>query len=256
MPEGKLAGKVAIVTGASTGIGRAAVIGLAAAGAKVCAIARSADALDTLVAEVAAQGGEAVAHPGDIADPAVIQSCVEQAVGKWGRLDILVANAGVNTKQRNLRDMSREQWDYVVGVNLSGVFHCAQAALEPMRKQGEGTIIITASMAGKRAGVMSGVAYGATKSAAVSLAHSINAEEKINGIRATAICPGEVATPILDLRPNPPAQADRANMLQPEDLADTIVFLAGLPQRVTIDELWINPTTERNRTADEAPKKA
>jgi NAD(P)-dependent dehydrogenase (short-subunit alcohol dehydrogenase family) len=256
MPEGKLAGKVAIVTGASTGIGRAAVIGLAAAGAKVCAIARSSDALDTLVAEVAAQGGEAVAHAGDVADPAVIQSCVEQVVAKWGRLDILVANAGVNTKQRNLRDMSREQWDYVVGVNLSGVFHCAQAALEPMRQQQEGTIIITASMAGKRAGVMSGVAYGATKSGAVSLAHSINAEERINGIRATALCPGEVATPILDLRPNPPPMADRENMLQPEDLADTIVFLASLHQRVTIDELWINPTIERNRTSDEAPKKA
>jgi NAD(P)-dependent dehydrogenase (short-subunit alcohol dehydrogenase family) len=256
MPKGKLAGKVAIVTGASTGIGRAAVVGLAAEGAKVCAIARSADALDTLVAEVAAQGGEAVAHPGDVADPAVIQACVAQAVARWGRLDVLVANAGVNTKQRNLRDMTREQWDYVVGVNLSGVFHCAQAALEPMRRQREGTIIITASMAGKRAGVMSGVAYGATKSAAVSLAHSINAEERINGIRATAICPGEVATPILEHRPNPPSMADRANMLQPEDLAATIVFLASLPQRVTIDELWINPTIERNRAADEAPKQA
>ena len=254
MPEGKLAGKVAIVTGASSGIGRAVVVGLAAEGAKVYAVARSADALDTLVAEVAARGGEVIAYPGDVADPAVIRGCVGQAVAQGGRLDLLVANAGVNTKQRNLRDMTPEQWDYVVGVNLSGVFHSAKAALEPMRQQREGTIVIVASMAGKRAGVMSGVAYGATKSGAVSLAHSINAEEQVNGIRATAVCPGEVATPILDHRPSPPSMADRANMLQPEDLADTVVFLTSLPQRVTIDELWINPTTQRNRAADETAK--
>lgn len=255
MPEGKLAGRVAIVTGASSGIGRAAVVGLAAEGAKVLALARSAEALDALATEVAAQGGEAVAHAGDVADPAVVRGCVEQAIARWGRLDVLVANAGTNTKERNLRDMSPEQWDTVVGVNLSGVFHCAQAALGPMRRQGEGTILIVASMAGKRAGVMSGVAYGATKAGAVSLAHSINAEERVNGIRATAICPGEVATPILDRRPNPPSIADRAQMLQPEDLAATIVFLSSLPQRVTIDELWINPTAQRDRTADEAPKR-
>lgn len=256
MPEGKLAGKVAIVTGASSGIGRAVVVSLAAEGAKVYAVARSADALAELAAEVKAQGGDATAYPGDVADPATIRGCVAQAVKEGGRLDLLVANAGVNTKQRNLRDMTQEQWDYVVGVNLSGVFHCAQAALEPMREQREGTIVIVASMAGKRAGVMSGVAYGATKSGAVSLAHSINAEERINGIRATAVCPGEVATPILDHRPSPPPAADRANMLQPEDLGAAVVFLASQPQRVTIDELWINPTIERNRSSDEAPKKS
>jgi NADP-dependent 3-hydroxy acid dehydrogenase YdfG len=103
---------------------------------------------------------------------------------------------------------------------------------------------------------MSGVAYGASKAGAVSISHSINAEEKINGIRATAILPGEVATAILDLRPNPPSAEARQTMLQPEDIAETVVFVAGLPHRVTIDELWITPTIQRERIpGEDAPKK-
>jgi NADP-dependent 3-hydroxy acid dehydrogenase YdfG len=103
---------------------------------------------------------------------------------------------------------------------------------------------------------MSGIAYGATKAGAVSVAHSINAEERVNGIRACTILPGEVAAGILEFRPNPPSQADRAVMLQPEDVAAAITFVASQPHRVTIDELWITPTTQRNRASDEAPRVA
>ena len=256
MAEGALAGKVALVTGASSGIGRATVTALAAEGARVAVVARSADVVGAIADEVAAGGGAALACPADVADPAAVRGVVERVVGAWGRLDLLVANAGVNTKQRNLHDMTEEQWRYVVGVNLNGVFNCAQAALPPMRARGEGTIITVASMAGRHPGVMSGVAYGASKAGAVSLSHSINAEERVNGIRACVILPGEVATAILDQRPNPPSAADRRAMLQAEDVAAAVVFVATRPHRVTIDELWITPTIQRDRAADEAPRAA
>ena len=254
MAEGKLAGKVAIVTGASSGIGRATVAALVAEGAQVAVVARSADVVHGIVAGVNAGGGTALACPADVADPAAVQGAVERTVDAWGRIDLLVANAGVNTKQRNLHDLSAEHWQHVVDVNLSGVFHCAKAVLPRMRAQREGTIVIVASMAGRHPGVMSGIAYGATKAGAVSLAHSINAEERVNGVRACAILPGEVATAILEQRPNPPSPAERQAMLQPEDVADAIVFVAARPHRVTIDELWITPTVQRDRTADEAPR--
>ncbi len=253
MAEGRLAGKVAIVTGASSGIGRATVSALAAEGARVGAVARSADVLREIVAEVADRGGTALACPADVADPAAVRGVVERVIGAWGRIDLLVANAGVNTKQRNLHDLSAEQWQHVVGVNLSGVFHCARAVLPQMRARREGTIVIVASMAGRHPGVMSGIAYGASKAGAVSVAHSINAEERVNGVRACAILPGEVATAILDHRPNPPSPQTRRAMLQPEDVAAAVVFVATQPHRVTIDELWITPTVQRDRAADEAP---
>ncbi len=256
MAEGALAGKVALVTGASSGIGRATVAALAAEGARVAVVARSADVVGAIADEVTAGGGVALACPADVADPAAVRGVVERVVGAWGRLDLLVANAGVNTKQRNLHDMTEEQWRYVVGVNLNGAFNCAQAALPSMRARGEGTIITVASMAGRHPGVMSGVAYGASKAGAVSLSHSINAEERVNGIRACAILPGEVATAILDQRPNPPSAADRQAMLQAEDVAAAVVFVATRPHRVTIDELWITPTIQRDRAADETPRAA
>lgn len=254
MAEGKLAGKVAIVTGASSGIGRATVYALAAEGVKVGVVARSADVVQAIVGEITAQGGTALACPADVADPAAVRGVVEQVTGAWGRIDLLVANAGVNTKQRNLHDMSAEQWQYVVGVNLNGVFNCAQAVLPQMRSQREGTIITVSSIAGRSPGVMSGIAYAASKAGAVSVSHSINAEERVNGVRATTILPGEVATGILEFRPNPPSAADREAMLQPDDVAAAVVYVATQPHRVTVDELWITPTIQRNRTADETPK--
>jgi NADP-dependent 3-hydroxy acid dehydrogenase YdfG len=111
-------------------------------------------------------------------------------------------------------------------------------------------------MAGRHPGVMSGVAYGASKAGAVSVSHSINAEERVNGIRACTILPGEVATAILDQRPNPPSAEARGAMLQPEDVAAAVVFVATQPHRVTIDELWITPTIQRDRAVDEAPRVA
>ena len=245
MSEGRLAGKVAIVTGASSGMGRATVYALAAEGAKVGIVARSADVVGAMAAEIGGNGGTALALPADVADAAVVGALVERVIGEWGRIDILVANAGVNTKERALHNISQEQWEYVVGVNLNGVFNCAKAVLPQMRAQREGTIMVVSSMAGRRPGTLSGIAYGASKAGAISIAHSINAEEKPNGIRATAILPGDTATAILDHRPNPPSAEARETMLQSEDVAAAIVYVASQPHRVTVDELWLTPTVQR-----------
>ena len=245
MSEGQLAGKVAIVTGASSGMGRAAVYALAAEGTKVGIVARSAEVVEAIAAEIVGNGGAALALPADVADAAAVGTLVERVIAEWGRIDLLVANAGVNTKERALHNISQEQWEYVVGVNLNGVFNCAKAVLPQMRAQHEGTIITVASMAGRRPGTLSGIAYGATKAGAISISHSINAEEKPNGIRATAILPGDTATAILDHRPNPPSAEARETMLQSEDVAAAIVYVASQPHRVTVDELWLTPTVQR-----------
>ena len=255
MANGKLTGQVAIVTGASSGIGRATAYALADEGMKVAIVARSADVINAMADEITGKGGAAIAYAADVADADAVERFATNVVHEWGRIDLLFANAGVNTKQRNLHDIAIEQWDYVIDVNLNGVLYCARAVLPQMRQQRQGTIITLASMAGRHSGIMSGVAYGASKAGAVSLSHSINTEEKVNGIRATVILPGEVATAILDHRPNPPSAEARTTMLQPEDVAETVVFIAGLPHRVTIDELWITPTVQRARIAGEdAPK--
>ncbi|MDQ6832944.1 MAG: SDR family oxidoreductase [Chloroflexota bacterium] len=255
MAEGKLTGQVAIVTGASSGIGRATAYALANEGAKVAIVARSAEIINAMADEINGKGGTAIAYAADVADAEAVERFVTNVIHEWGRIDLLFANAGVNTKQRNLHDMSIEQWNHVIDVNLNGVLYCVRAVLPQMRQQKQGTIITLASMAGRHSGIMSGIAYGASKAGAVSLSHSINTEEKVNGIRATVILPGEVATAILDYRPNPPSAEARTTMLQPEDVAETVVFVTGLPHRVTIDELWITPTVQRARIAGEdAPK--
>src|SRR5437763_13204449 len=116
MAEGQLAGRVAIVTGASSGIGRATALALAAEGAKVAAVARSVGVIEALANEINAGGGTALACPADVDEPAAARGVVARVVAAWGRLDLLEANAGVNTKQRNIHDLSEEQWERVVGV--------------------------------------------------------------------------------------------------------------------------------------------
>ena len=134
-------------------------------------------------------------------------------------------------------------------VNVAGVYNAAAAALPAMRRQGDGLIVNIASWAGRHHGYFAGVAYSASKHAVVSLNASINIEESKNGIRACAICPGEVATPILDLRPDPPSEEARALMLQPEDLAETVLYVARMPARACVNEILIGPTWNRSYRA-------
>ena len=246
---GQLDGKVAWITGAGTGIGKAVALALAAEGARVVLSGRRRAPLTELAAELKAQGATALVKTGDVTRSKTAQNTVEAIVAKYGRLDILVNNAGLNIPKRNWRDLQPDGADAVLQTNLSGAFYCVLAALPVMREQQDGVLIHVSSWAGRFVGPLTGPAYIASKHGMVAMSHSINCEECINGIRSTVICPGEVATPILDKRPVPVTKAQRAKMLQPEDLGDLIRYVAGLPKHMCVNEVLVTPTLNRTYVA-------
>ncbi|HEV2124169.1 MAG TPA: SDR family NAD(P)-dependent oxidoreductase, partial [Chloroflexota bacterium] len=242
----RLGGKVAVVTGAGTGIGRASAVGLAREGARVALSGRRREPLEETAQAIRAIGGEALVIPGDVSNRDDVEQLFSTVEREWSRIDVLFNNAGINTRERNIHNISIEDWNQVLDVNLSGSFYCARRALQIMRKQRSGTIINLVSGAGKRAGALAGVAYSASKFGQAALTQSILAEESQFNIRACSIFPGEVDTPIMDQRPVVPADEARATMLQPEDVAEAVVLVASLPERALIEEIVIRPTVARN----------
>ncbi|MGH7392475.1 MAG: SDR family NAD(P)-dependent oxidoreductase [Candidatus Rokuibacteriota bacterium] len=245
-----LDGKVAIVTGGGTGIGRAAALLLAAAGALVVVAGRRKAPLAAVVREIEEAGGRAAAYQVDLVD-----ATEAAALGRWaaethGRVDVLVNNAGQSSHVRNIRWLPKDEWDSVLGVNLTGVFALTQAVLGRMLEQGGGTIVTVASAAALRSGLLSGAAYGAAKAGARNLMTHLHNTFRNQGIRATTIIPAEVDTPILDKRPLPPDAAARATMMQPEDVARAILLCATLPPRTVIEEIVISPTVLRDQSKD------
>jgi NADP-dependent 3-hydroxy acid dehydrogenase YdfG len=164
---------------------------------------------------------------------------------RHSRLDVLVNNAGVNIRERSWGQLNASAIDQVLHGNLSSAFYVAAAALPLMRSRGDGVMIHTASWAGRFVSPLSGPAYTAAKHAVMAMSQSINMEEFANGIRSSVICPAEVATPILDQRPQPISAEDRARMLQPDDLGDLILFIATRPKHVCMNEVLISPTWNR-----------
>jgi NADP-dependent 3-hydroxy acid dehydrogenase YdfG len=235
-----LEGKVAWITGGGSGIGLAGGLALASAGAHVVVSGRNRETLSA-AEKLLKKAGSAEAIALDVASRAQV---AEVAV-KIGRVDILVNSAGINSPRRNFHNVSPESWDDIVGINLSGMFYCLHAVLPGMRARRDGVIINVSSWAGRYPSVLTGPAYNATKHGVVALTESINMEEGLNGIRATALLPGEVATPILEKRPVPPTPEVRARMLQAEDLGKTILFIATLPPRACVNELIISPAHNR-----------
>ncbi len=242
---GKLDGKVAWITGAGSGIGEAGALALAASGARVVLSGRRADALETLARRIGAGGGAAEVEVLDVSDAQAVRRVAAAIVERHRQIDILVNSAGTNTPTRKWTEQSVAGWREVVGINLDGSFHTVHAVLPGMRERGDGLIINVASWAGVHHSTFTGAAYNASKHAVVAMTETINIEEGVNGIRACALCPGEVATPILDRRPVPPNAEVRARMLQPHDLGDTIRFIAEAPPNVCINQLLISPTWNR-----------
>jgi NADP-dependent 3-hydroxy acid dehydrogenase YdfG len=245
MAERRLAERVAIVTGAGTGMGRAIALALVEEGARVVLAGRNADNLAETARAVETIGGEVAVKRTDVTEPAQCQALAQAALDRWGRIDLLVNNAGTNTKRRGYADATLDDWNAVVRTNLDGVYFCTQAVLPAMRAQRRGQIVNISSLAGRRASVVSGVAYSAAKHGVVALTQSLNEEEWRSGIRASCIEPGETATPILELRPNVPPRESWADMLQSEDIAEAVRYLATLPERVLVDELSIRPSIRR-----------
>ncbi len=244
-----LNGTVVWLTGAGTGIGRAGAEALAGAGATVVLSGRREAELQEVARTIGAAGGRAEVAVLDVADQLAVAATAERLIADHGRLDILVNNAGINVSGRHWDRIGAADWDRVVAIDLNGAFYCTAAVLPQMRAQGDGLVINVASWAGRHVSRLTGPAYTSAKHGMVAMSQSLNLEEGANGIRACAICPGEVATPILDQRPVPVSDDDKARMLQAEDLGATILFVAQMPGRVCLNEILISPTWNRINNA-------
>jgi NADP-dependent 3-hydroxy acid dehydrogenase YdfG len=242
---GSLDGKVAWVTGAGSGMGLSGAQQLAAAGATIIMSGRRADVLESEAGSIRKAGGKAEVEALDVSNAKAVQGAAQSILARHGKLDILVNSAGLNNAQRYWRDQTVESWDQVIHINLDGTFYCTRVVLPSMRARKDGLVINISSWAGKYTLAMAGAAYNSSKHAVVSLTETINMEEGANGIRACAICPAEVATPILDRRPVPPSPEDRARMLQADDLGKTILWIAEQPAHICINEITISPTWNR-----------
>ncbi len=239
-------GKIAWVTGAGTGIGRAGAIALAKEGVTVYLSGRRVPELEAVAERIIDAGGKAHVAPLDIMDADGCYATVEHIVKEHGRLDIVVNSAGLNRPIRRWRDIDQESFHIVVDVDLKGAFNVCHAALKPMRRQRDGLIINVSSMASQgRTGGVSGFPYAAAKHGMNVMNESINDEHAHMGIRACALCPGEVATEILDKRPVPPSQEERARMVQEEDVGETVLFIARMPPHVCLNEIHITPIWNR-----------
>jgi NAD(P)-dependent dehydrogenase (short-subunit alcohol dehydrogenase family) len=239
-----LADKTVWITGAGSGIGRACAIAFAGAGARVALTGRRKDALQDTAALVG-DASRVLIVPADLADPAAVTAAHAAVVAGFGDPDILVNNAGTNIGRRHWKDLTVEGVQRVVDVDLVAPFACAIAVLPAMRAKGGGTLIHIASLAAVHFHPVSGASYTAAKLGVIGMSDSINAEEGIHGIRSICLSPGEVETPILNSRPIPPTEAERALMAQPDDIAAAALFCASLPARSCVTRMVVCPTDDR-----------
>ena len=245
----RLAGKIAWVTGAGSGIGEAAALALADEGATVILTGRTREKLEDVARRIN-QTGVAHVAPGDLTDKTQVAKIGDYIRETFNRLDILVNNAGVNIVNRHWDKLTPEGIDTLIQGNLVGALYCVTVALPFMRAQQDGILIHTASMAGRFIGGVSGPIYVTAKHGIVAMSHGLNMQECINGIRSTVFLPGEVATPILDQRPNPVGPEVRAKMVQPADCGDLIRYIACLPRHVVMNEVHLAPTANRGYLAN------
>ena len=234
---GKLDNMVAVIGGASTGMGAATARLFAQEGAKVVAVARSSEKLAALVDEIAASGGTALAVSVDATDREAVDAMAAQAREQFGAIDVLVNSVGTNIKNRAFTEMRPADWDMMIAHNLTVAYNLVDAVLPIMREQGAGTIIHYSSDAVQKPNVVSGIAYQATKHGVRGLAHGTMMEERERGIRVSVVFPGPCETPLLEKRPEPPPPEAFPKMLQPEDVADAALFIASLPPRAYVPEL-------------------
>ncbi len=228
----------ALITGASSGIGRETALAFAERGIDVALVSRSADKL-AAVAETAMKAGvEAKTYVLDLADVSKVEQDIHRIVLD-GNIDILVNNAGMGYTA-TLSETPLSDWQQVIDLNLTSVFECIKGILPSMREQKRGTIINVASIAGKQAFANWG-AYSVSKAGVIALSQALAQEERANGIRVTVICPGAVNTEIWDTK-TVNADFDRSNMLTPEIVAQSILHTALLPKQAVFDELTLMPS--------------
>ena len=239
----RLQGQTALVTGGGSGIGLAVARLLLGEGARVAITGRDVAKLRRAADSLQA-GGRLAHHPADVSDAAQVQALVRRVREELGPIDILVNNAGLNIKERRLRELTPANWRKLLEANLDGAFFCTQAVLPHMLERHSGFIVYVSSVAGKRASPLGGAGYAASKFGMSALGLCLAAEEKDSGVRVSVIYPGEVETPLLDVRPQPVSAEQRRQILQPEDVAAAVLFVLTLPPRASVPELVIKPTTQ------------
>ncbi len=238
-----LTNKTALVTGGGSGIGLAVARAFLEHGARVAITGRQETRLRQ-AAESLQTGDRLFFYPADLAQVEQVKGLVNRVEQQWGPVDILVNNAGLNIRRRTFRELSPEDWQLLMRANLDSAYYCTHAVLPGMLQRRDGVIINISSIAGKRASPLGGAAYAASKFGMSALGLCLAAEEKDSGIRVCNIYPGEVDTPILEHRPQPLTAEQRQKILQPEDVAAAVLFVATLPPRVSIPELIIKPTSQ------------
>ena len=247
---GHLDGQIAIITGAGTGIGREAALMFADEGATLVLSGRRIEPLNAVVALIETKGGTAVARSVDMEDGDAAAALGAWTISEFGRVDVLVNNAGHSSKVRSIQYVGVEEWESVFKVNVEGVYRLTQSVVGSMVERGQGTVITTSSYAALHPGLLGGAAYSAAKAASLNMMRGINAELNSKGIRACTVMPAEVDTPILNNRPHNPDAAARATMMMPEDVAAAILLCATLPGRTVIEEIVMSPVQPRDRSID------
>lgn len=238
----QLANKTMLITGASSGFGRAIALACAADGANVALVARREAELQEVAALAEAQGVRAVVCPADVGDEAQVTAAFEAARNALGPIDILVNNAGTNVRARTIQDTSSDEWRLLMDVNLTSAFLFTKAVLPDMKARQSGLIINLASRSALHPGIGGGVAYSTSKMGMDALNQITNQEANSLGVRATLICPGSANTAIVDRRPKPPTPEEREFLLQSEDIAEAVIFVATLPPRAHIELIALKPT--------------
>ena len=233
--------KNALVIGGGSGMGAAVAVALAEAGAQVTIAGRRIEKLEEVTGLSTV---EIQTRTVDVSDRVSLDALFSWFDEDAGDLDILVNAAGINVPKRSMAELSPDDWDAVLKVNLTGAYDCLRMALDRMRPRKDGLVIMINSVSGKRSNPLGGVAYNASKFGMTGLGSCVAEEGRENGIRITNVFPGEVNTPILDQRPVPPSPEHRAGILQPQDIAEAVMMLARLHPRAHIPELVIKPTSQ------------
>ena len=233
--------KNAVVTGAGSGVGQAVALAMAKQGWRVALIGRRAEALADTVRLAGEFASSLLPLPCDIGNSDAVVEMAKHVQEKIGDVEVLVNAAGTNAPKRALEVLSLADYRAMMDANLHGAYYCVQAFLSGMRARGSGTIVNVVSDAGKQASPKAGPAYVMSKFGLAGLTQSINAEERGRGVRACAIFPGDIDTPLLNRRPVVPDAEARARMMRPEDIAECVMLCINLPPRVVIEEMLVRP---------------
>lgn len=231
----------AVVTGAGSGVGQAIALALAQEGWEVALVGRRAESLEETQTKAGPHATRMIPFLCDLSVQSQIAEMGAAVLKRFKTIDVLVNAAGTNVPQRSLAVLSDADYHWMMNTNLNGAYFCVQAFLPQMRARKTGTIINIVSDAARQASPKAGPAYSMSKFGMVGLTQAINGEERPNGVRACAILPGDIDTPLLDKRPSPPPAEARTRMLKAEDVAECALLAIHLPPRAILEEILIRP---------------